>query len=177
MDITKEIEIVLRDANYATWQWTDGPVPVVCFENDEVIGFVHVFGLVSELLSDWEKSQDATLSRFRPALKNAGEKAWNVYSIFLAEDKHDESLQLRLDHIEENFRLTRKIARDGIGTKEGVISALLPLLPVRYRPQIDESNFHSRLLDRLSDISPDGATALLKGASAVDIAQILAEKQ
>lgn len=177
MDISKETEKIMRNAGFETWSWTQGPVPVVCFENEAVLGFVHVFPSSTELIENWEQSQDATLARFRPALKNAGEKAWNVYSIFLAATTSKNFSTKHLDLVEEDFRLTRKIARGGINSIEGLTNALLPLLPIRNRPEVDEADFDQRLRVSLEEISEAGTKAFFKGARPADIAQILAEEQ
>ena len=175
MDLKKETEIVLRDAGYHTWPWENGPVPVVCFENDAILGFTYFFGTAAEMQEGWEAAQNAALARFRLALKGAGEKAWNIYSVFLSEAPADERVTVELDRIEENFRQTRKIVRTGIEARAHLVGALIPLLPIRNTPTIDESNFEARLAATLEKIHPEGSRAFLSKAKAVDLAQILAE--
>ena len=175
MDLKKETEIVLRDAGFETWPWENGPVPVVCFENDASLGFVHFFDGAVELQEGWQGAQDASLARFTLALRGAGEKAWNVYAIFLAKEPADDGSVASLDRIEENFSYTRKIVRAGIRSQEELTGALLPLLPIRNSPRIDASNFEARLDAALQKIHPKGGRALLGNAKPVDIAQILAE--
>lgn len=177
MDLAKEAEIVFRDAGYVTQQWLESQVPMISFENETIIGFAHFFGSSNDLLHGWESAEEAALDRFRFLIRSAGEKAWNVYSIFLAPDDPTKASTVELMKIEENFRQTRKIAKGGITSNSGIVNALLPLIPIQNRPVLDEINLESRLKISLSEIHQDGASALLGGASAKEIAQILAEKE
>ena len=173
MDLRKETEILLRDAEFETWPWESGPVPVVCFENDASLGFVYFFKTDKDIQEQWESAQSATLTRFNFALRSSGAKAWNVYSVFLSEGTEDKFSSL--DRIEENFSQTRKIVRAGIRSREQLSNALLPLLPIRSSPRIDASNFEARLSAALKDIHPRGAKALLGRAKPGDVAEILAD--
>lgn len=177
MNLSKDTEILLRDAGYQTWPWEERPVPVVCFEDDTILGFVHIFDSAEMIEGQWESAQSAALTRFRPALRGAGEKAWNVYSIFLTVAPVDQKIDILLDRIEEDFHLTRKIARAGVKSQGALREALLPILPIRNRPEINKSNIEVRLEESLSKIHPAGANAFLKKAKAADVAQILAEDQ
>lgn len=151
-------------------------MPVVCFENDTVLGFVNIFDKADSLVEGWEKAQQSALAEFRPQLIGAGEKAWNVYSIFVTPNVAQDRVDDKLDRIEENFKLTRKIARAGILTKERLESALLPLLPIQNRPKLADSRIEERLMTALSAISEDGAEAFMKDVKPVDIAHILADR-
>jgi len=98
MDIATQAEIVLREAGYDTWAWTGASTEVTCFENTAIIGFVHVFRSPDELLERWEAAQQVVLSRHSAALRSAGAKAWNVYSVLLAEEPTP-SLQRAVERI------------------------------------------------------------------------------
>jgi hypothetical protein len=174
MDITAQAEVVLRDAGYDTWQWPGTKSSVTCFENSAIIGFLHVFASAAELLARWEASQKAVLSRYSPALRDAGAKAWNVYSVFLAPDATSDS-QREVERIEENFVLTRKIARTGIRLHEDIERALLPLVAVKAQPVLSDTDFHARLVGRLSDVPRGALAAFLDNRSAEEIARLLAE--
>src|SRR5690606_9962921 len=104
----------------------------------------------------------------------AGAKAWNVYSVFLTPDK-DMQQGHQIERIEENFSLTRKLARASITTPDDVERALLPLLSIRSKPLLGASNFETRLRTRLKDIPPDAVIALLNEATPADVARILGE--
>jgi len=175
MDIATQAEIILRGAGYETWPWSGVSPGVTCFENAALIGFVHVFQSADELLARWETAQQAVLSRHSAALRAAGAKAWNVYSVFLAED-HTATQLRAVERIEENFALTRKIARAGMRTQDDIEHALLPLITVKAQPILSDSDFEDRLRSRLKDILPDVLTAFLGATSAEEVARILTEK-
>jgi hypothetical protein len=113
MDILTQAEIILREAKYETWRWSGGPVPAMCFEDQSLMGFLHTFQSADALLQSWEKAQQISMAYHARTLRSAGDKAWNVYSVFLAERGSDK-LNRRLDQIEEDFSLARKIARASI---------------------------------------------------------------
>jgi hypothetical protein len=174
MDISTQAEIDLREADYETWTWSGGMVPVVCFENQATIGFLHVFLSADKLLADWEQAQKVVLSRYTAALRSAGAKAWNVYSVFLTHEVSP-TLVRRIERIEEDFTMARKIARVGIKTNEDLIGALLPLLPVRAQPSIGKTDYEERLRSRLQDVPDEALEAFLGRVSPIDVARILEE--
>ena len=175
MEITRKIEILLRGAGYETWPWTGGQVAVTCFENATLIGFVHVFSSEEELLASWESAQSTVLSRHSAALRAAGAKAWNVYSVFLAEEGV-KSQQRAVERIEENFALTRKIARTGVRTQDDVERALLPLIAVNAQPMFSDTDFEDRLRSRLNEIPEEVLAAFLDSSNAEEVARMLVEK-
>jgi len=175
MDIATQTEIILRGAGYETWPWTGVTPAVICFENAALIGFVHVFSSADELLARWEAAQQTVLSRHSAVLRAAGAKAWNVYSVFLAEEQAP-TQQRAVERIEENFVLTRKIARAGVRTQDDVERALLPLTAIKAQPILSDTDFQDRLRARLKDVSADVLTAFLAATSAEEVAKILAEK-
>src|SRR5436853_7183694 len=113
MDIETQAEMLLRQAGYETWPSKGGPVPCICFENEAVAGFIHIFATSDELLGGWREAQESALARHTPALRVAGEKAWNIYSVFVAAEAG--TIRTRdIERIEEDFTRTRKIARAGL---------------------------------------------------------------
>jgi hypothetical protein len=172
MDIPTQAEIVLREADYETWSWSGGPVPVVCFEGQSVVGFLHSFPSANALLGGWEKAQQTALGRHAMALRSAGAKAWNVYSVFLA-GKDTPELDRSIERIEEDFSLARKIARANIQTKADLVHALLPLLRIRAQPTLGDAHYSDRVRARVKDVRPTAVTAFLGGASSTDVAHIL----
>lgn len=175
MDIATQAEVLLREAGYETWTWTGVAPAVICFENAALIGFVHVFPSANDLLESWQGAQTATLSRHGPALRAAGAKAWNVYSVFLTEEQVP-TRQREVERIEEDFALTRKIARAGVRTHDDLERTLLPLRAVRAQPLPSDTDFEDRLRARLKDVSPDVLAAFLGTIPADEVARILAEK-
>jgi hypothetical protein len=175
MDIATQSEVLLRILGYETWTLPGTTATVICFENAAVIGFVHVFPSADDLLTGWQAAQNVVLSRHGPALRAAGAKAWNVYSIFLTEEQAP-TQQRAIERIEEDFTLTRKIARAGVRTQDDLERTLLPLAAMRAQPLISETDFEDRLRVRLKDVSPDALTAFLGTAAAEEVARILAEE-
>jgi hypothetical protein len=172
MDIPTQAEIVLREAQYVTWPWSGGPVPAICFEGSTVVGFLHVFSSAEALLTGWERAQESALGRHAVALRSAGNKAWNVYSVFLAE-RGTAEFSRRIERIEEDFSLARKIARANIQTNGDLVRALLPLLRIRAQPTLGNAHYSDRVRARLKDIPARAVRAFVGAASAADVAHIL----
>jgi hypothetical protein len=175
MDIANQSQLILRNAGYETMPWTGGSVPVVCFENQSVLGFLYIFPTASAMFENWRAVQEVVLRRFSPAIKLSGQKAWNVYSVFVTEDSAPNTWTA--ERIEEDFTLTRKIAHAGVTSLDELRQALLPLLPVASRPQVEQTNFAEILRERLSEISPAAVNAFLGAAQPKDVADILEESR
>lgn len=172
MDIFTQAEILLRDTQYETWTWTGSAGSVTCFENVALMGFIHVFDTADALLGTWRSNQQLALARHAASLRGAGAKAWNVYSVFLTPDQDDRRGR-EIERIEEDFSLTRKIAKASITTPDDVEKALLPLLSIRSKPLLGASDFEARLRTRLKDIPADAVTAFLKETTPAEVARIL----
>lgn len=172
MDIATQAEIMLRNAQYETWSWSGPSGPVTCFESAALMGFVHVFETADGLLAGWQVRQKTTLARHAAMLRGAGAKAWNVYSVFLTAE-HAPTHARAIERIEEDFTLTRKIARTAVTTAEDIERTLLPLMGIRAQPILGATNFEDRLRTRLKDVPPEAVTAFLNETSAVDVARIL----
>lgn len=172
MDIATQAEIVLRNAQYETWSWSGPSGPVTCFESAALMGFVHVFANAEALMAGWQASQKTSLARHAASLRGAGIKAWNVYSVLLTAERAP-SLDRAIERIEEDFTLTRKIARTAVATAEDVERALLPLMGLRAQPLLGATNFEDRLRTRLRDVPADAVAAFLNETPAVEVARIL----
>jgi len=172
MDISTQAEIALRNAGYDTWSWSGPTGPVTCFENAALMGFVHIFQDAQTLMTGWQTSQKSAVSRHAASLRGGGAKAWNVYSVFLTADRAP-ALARAIERIEEDFSLTRKIARAAVTTTEDVERALLPLTGIRAQPLLGATNFEERLRARLKDVESDAVTAFLNETPASDVARIL----
>jgi hypothetical protein len=176
IDIEIQAEIELRQAGYETRLSTGTAARAICFENECVVGFLHSFSSARDMLDGWEKAQEIVLNQHMQALRGAGSKAWNVYSVFLTGDR-EPSLVRRVERIEEDFSLTRKIARCGIQTKPDLTRALYPLLPVFSQPAIHDGGYAARLQARLKDISPQVMNAFLSSMQPTDVARLLMDPQ
>jgi hypothetical protein len=175
MDIYTQAEVVLREAGYDTWQSGTGTQIVTCFESQSVVGFVHVFETCDDLLKRWRDSQQVVLNRYAAALRPAGAKAWNVYSVFLTATAGAPLQVFEVEKIEEDFTLTRKIARCNVAIAADVSNALLPLLPVRSFAGATVTDYETQLQKRLSDVDQKLATAFLGTKSASEVATLLVE--
>lgn len=173
MDIATQSEVFLREAGYATWLWRAASPAVVCFENETSVGFLHVFGSAADLLADWEEAQGLVLGSHASLLRAAGAKAWNVYSVFLAREEASGEARL-VERLEEDFSLTRKIARAGIHVAEDLTHVLMPLAPIRAKPMLEDASVEDRLRARAKDLPPAALQAFLGTPSAEEVADILA---
>jgi hypothetical protein len=172
MDIATQAEIYLREAGYETWAWTGLSPGVTCFENSTLVGFIHVFNTAEELLVHWEERQQRVLSRHAAALRLAGAKAWNVYSVLVTSEMAP-NLQRQVERLEEDFTLTRKIARTAIQTIEDLTHALMPLAPIKAQPLLENAHVGDRLLSRAKDVPQVALNAFLGALGAEEIAEIL----
>ncbi|NOD85558.1 hypothetical protein [Ruegeria sp. HKCCD6119] len=176
MDIHTQSELILREAGYETWTWPGAQPATTCFENQSIVGFVHVFETAKELLSDWQSKQDQVLARHAIALRSAGAKAWNVYSVFLTAE-HAPDLRRSVEKLEEDFSMTRKIARHSVQTVDDLENALMPLAPLRARPVISNADLDERVRKRSKDISPEALEGFLGSASPAEVAELLRSKR
>lgn len=153
-DITSTVQIVLQEAGYATWLFSSEDLTAIGFEDDAVMGFVGIFEDASSLLTRWRKIETNFLTRHAPRLRDAPEKAWNVYSIFLcaAAASPDQAREIR--RIDEDLEQTRKLAACGLVGQEGIVAALLPLLPIQSRPRLESEDLSERLKKRIAAIAP-----------------------
>lgn len=174
MEIQTQAEVLLREAGYETWSWSGGDVPVCCFENATVIGFLHVFESGEGVRSGWSEAQRVTLAGHAPSLRAAGSKAWNVYAVFLSGDPAP-GLSREIERIEEDFALTRKIARIGIRTTADLHRALLPLLPLLGAPVIGAADYTARLRARMKDVPAEAVEAFLGSVDAGVVTRILVD--
>jgi hypothetical protein len=175
MDIGTQAEIYLREAGYDTWAWTGASPPVTCFENPALVGFLHVFATAADLLAQWEEAQRRVLSRHAAPLRLAGAKAWNVYSVFLTSEKSPE-LQTRIERLEENFTLTRKITRTGVQTIEDLAHALMPLAPIKAQPLLENADMADRVRSRAKDVPGPALAAFLGSPTPEEVAEILGSR-
>lgn len=172
MDIGTEAEICLREAGYDTWTWSGASPAVTCFEDSTLVGFLHVFRTAADLLAQWEVAQMRVLSRHSAALRAGGSKAWNVYSVLLTSERSPEHKWL-IERLEEDFTLTRKIARTEIQTVEDLAHALMPLVPIKARPLLENANVADRLRSRAKDVPAAALTAFLGSQTPDEVAEIL----
>lgn len=173
-DMTATVQIVLEEAGYTVWLVSVDQLTAVCFEDEAVMGFVCVFAEAEELLSRWRSIESALLARHSARFRAAEEKAWNVYAIFLCGKDGTEEQTREIRRIDEDLERTRKIAACGLAGKEEVVTALLPVLPIQYRPLLEGEDLTARLKRRIAAIAPGAAdVALDEAVPARDVAALL----
>jgi hypothetical protein len=172
MDIASQTEILLRDAGYETWLWTGPTAPVVVFESQTVAGFVHVFADGQALLKTWFEAQRQTLDRHALLLRAAGDKAWNVYAVFLAGTATPDEIR-EIERLDEDFALTRKIGRANLQVSDELRTALLPLLPIQSSGMAQASRFEDLLRGRVKNVPEKVVDAFLGPAKAADVAHMI----
>ena len=176
MDLGPPVQGVLQDAGYDTWLLSIEGLRAIGFEDDAVMGFVYLFEDVPTLLGSWRDLETKLLTRHASSLQRAGEKTWNIYSVFLSAGGADAVHLREVRWIEEDLERTRKLAACGLTSREGIITALLPLLPIQRQPSLDGEEFDltQRLERRVASIAPEGGKAVLNNdVPAADVVRLL----
>ncbi|OGP59827.1 MAG: hypothetical protein A2162_01565 [Deltaproteobacteria bacterium RBG_13_52_11b] len=173
-DIRSIVQVVLQKAGYRTWLESIERLTIVCFEDDAVMGFACVFEDAASLLASWRSTETAFLMRYAENIRAAGQKAWNVYSVFLCEAAADAVQAREIQWIEEDLERTRKLVATGLISRDEVITALLPILPFQYRPRLDTGDLTQRLRKRIAAIAPAAADSVLdETVPAAEVARLL----
>jgi len=162
-DLKSSLQVVLRDAGYQTWLVSLDDLEAIGFEDDAAMGFACVFEDAAALLERWRDLETRLLTQHAHSLQRAGEKTWNIYSVFLCTTTAT-PVQLRdVRWIEEDLERTRKITGCGLTSTSEVVTALLRLLPLQYQPLLDSENFDltQRLVKRIGNIAPAATHAAL----------------
>ncbi|MDO8431315.1 MAG: hypothetical protein Q7S58_02775 [Candidatus Binatus sp.] len=158
-DIKEMVQSILQEAGYQTWLVSS--VSAVCFEDQVVMGFACVFDDVATLLARWRNVETALLTQYAPHLREAGDKAWNFYSIFLCSSAPSDSERREVQWIAENLERTRKIAACDLPGREDLVTALLPILPLQQQPMLRMEDLTERLRKRIATIAPAATEAAL----------------
>lgn len=151
MDIRSSAQLLLKDAGYSTSTWRDSSGPILRFEDLSVIGFLYEFASIDDLLTTCAAREKAVLTAHAPALRAAGVKAWNIYSVFLTSEVNTNRSH-SISALDENLQTTRKLARAGLSTEATLRSALLPLLPILSQPQIAIDDYERRVKSALGNL-------------------------
>jgi hypothetical protein len=175
-ELQSHIQIILQDAGYETWMASIDGMDAIGFEEELVMGFASSFQSVQQLLDRWRQVEMEFLSAYASSLQRAGEKTWNVYSVFLCTEKGTDTQQREVRWIEEELERTRKIAASGLTTREDIRAALLPILPLQHQPLLDTEDFDvtQRLRRRIESIAlPAASAALDPKVSAAEVVRLL----
>lgn len=144
----------------------------IIFEASTYFGFIFFFENELDLMSSWHSRERSAIEMIKFSLRGAGEKAWNLYSVFLCGAEGGD-ISWEIERIEENFALTRKIARIGVKDRIDVENALLPLLPLRTSLKVYEDNFNAVLQSRLDRFPESAVNALIFGGDPSEIVRAL----
>jgi hypothetical protein len=164
IDVLSDARELLRAAGFSVERASGVPNKAISFESSVCIGFLFCYEGPGELLSNWERDSQQTVTRFGLSLRLAGVKAWNVYLILLATGMRDEHSQSLLNDIEENLVGTRKIARCGISNADDLRAALLPLLPIQAAPSLEAIDLPREIKARTGAVPASGVDAFLSPA-------------
>lgn len=177
IDLVSALQVILQAASYRTRLMELETFSVVCFEDDAIMGFACLFEVPATLLQRWRSIETALLARFAPSLREAGDKSWNVYCAFLSGAPVDAMQAREVKRIEEDIERTRKIAACNLISREDLIRAFLPILPLQYQPIIDAEEIGDRLRRRIETIAP-GAVALVLDESVppIEVVRLLGDR-
>jgi len=176
-DLLSTLQLVLKDGGYQCWLMPVERRAGVAFEDDTLIGFGYVFDDAQSLIERWHTQEAATLNRFASRFREADEKAWNIYSVFLCSAAADDEQARFIQQIEENLDRTRKVAACGVRTIEEVVTAMLPIMPLQYRPTLEQEDYADRLRRRIANFAPDAAEAALNAdVPAADVIALLGSR-
>lgn len=177
-EILSTVQVILQSANYRSWDVTGSNFKTVGFEDAATMGFVCVFPSPRQMIEGWREAEARMLARYATQFSAAGEKAWNVYSVFITEVRASEEERREVRWIEEDLERTRKITGTGVITRDDVIKALLPLLPIMAKPLLVPEDSKQRLQRRIEVIAPRVLDFVLDDAvSPNDVAVLLRSKR
>ena len=174
IDVLSTMQVVLREAGFTTRLTSIDGSSIVCFEDEVLTGFGCVFEDPGSLVTQWKAKEMSLLKRYAPSLRTAGEKAWNVYCIFLCSSAADPILNRQVRWIEENLDRTRKIAACGLTSRDDLVRALLPVLRLQYQPVLRAEDVTERLRTRIRTIAPRAVDVVLdESVSPAEVVRLL----
>lgn len=172
-DNLKNICSVLDGAGYFHFEVDSPTISCIGFENDLNLGFIHCFQTTEELLNKWLSQNDEVLSRFQFQLRTAGEKSWNVYSVFLSTGPSTEQQNILMGRIEEDLSGTRKIMRAILPDIDGARTGLLPLLGIQNPPILGPVDMIEEISNRTSGLPSKAVHAFLNFAPNTEILRLM----
>ena len=161
IDVLSTLQVVLREAGFTTRLASIDRSSIVCFEDDAVMGFGCIFENPVSLLAQWRTMEMSLLRGYAPSMRAAGEKAWNVYCLFLCGAVAGPTQNREVRWIEDDMDRTRKVAACGLASREDLLRALLPILPLQYQPVLRAEDVTERLHTRVRTIAPRASRIVL----------------
>ena len=168
---------LLVNGGYAIGELYAGDRLVVIFENATVFGFIFLYDDYTELLDNWQVDSERTLRETQFRLRQAGEKAWNTYTVFLSDNPSMQDVGVHLQRIEENLVGTRKIARTGVRNADELRLALLPLLGIQNAPKLEPIDMAHEIRLRTSELPVDLVDGFIADAPKSIMTQLLESGQ
>jgi hypothetical protein len=176
IDVLSTLQVVLREAGFSTRLTSIDRSSIVCFEDDTLLGFGFIFEDPVSLLELWKIREMVLLKRYAPSVRAAGEKAWNVYCLFLCGAAADPIQNRQVRWVEEDLERTRKVAACGLASREDLLRALLPVLPLQYQPVLRAEDVTERLQTRIRTIAPTAPHVVLdQSVSPAEVVRLLGE--
>lgn len=173
-DVLSMVQVVMQNAGYRTWIVVNTQIPTVGFEDEATMGFVCTFDSPRSLFERWRETEAALLARHATQFRSAGDKAWNVYTVFLTEAHASEEEKRQVRWIEEDLERTRKLTATGVQLRDDVTNAMLPLLPILSKPLLAPEDARERLLHRVDVIASQVREIVLDDSvSAAEVADRL----
>lgn len=163
----------LVDQGYSIGELHARDCEVVIFENATVFGFIFFYSDSAALLANWRSDSEQVLREAQFSLRQAGEKAWNTYTVFLADNQSSPHDGINLQAIEENLVGTRKIARTGVKRIRELRLALLPLLSIQHAPRLEPIDMESEIRLRTSELPDDLVDGFIGDAPNLLMTQLL----
>jgi hypothetical protein len=177
IDLLTDASEILVAAKFAVDRVAISNRETLVFENPTCIGFLLAYDSAFSLLSEWAEDSQEVIRRYAFSLRQAGEKAWNVYVVLLSPGPKHEAKQEFLAELEENLVGTRKIARDGVSTRADLQAALLPFLPIQTAPNLEPVDMPEEIRMRASDVGAQSLSAFLSSANEATVLQVLEESK
>lgn len=160
-DLLASMQVILKQAGFRTQLLHIDSVELVCFEDTSLLGFGCVFESPDELLGNWRAIEDSLIRRFAVDFRKAADKSWNVYCVFLSRSGGSARENRRVRWIEEDLQHTRKVTGSDLRSREALMDALLPLLPLQNHAVVRPADVTKRLEARIASIAADAKAAVL----------------
>lgn len=177
IDLLSTMQVMLHEAGFSTRLTSLDRSSIVCFEDEALAGFGCIYASPRSLLEHWKATETALLKRYAPSFRVAGEKAWNVYCLFLCATPADVLESREVRWIEEDLERTRKVAVCGVRNREDLVRALLPVLPLQYQPELRSEDVTERLENRIRSILPSAPHVVLdQSVPAAEVVKLLGER-
>lgn len=175
IDILAQSEKLLRNEGFATQPYVANDTPGLLFEDSSVIGVLLTYRTTDHLLQNWELDSDVAVREHQFALRHAGQKAWNFYTVLLSAGEVTHPQTVRLSLIEENLTATRKLARGGVNEQTDLRAALLTFLPLQNAPSLEAVDLIAEIRIRASEVNEAVLYAFFSDVTIPSVLRILEE--